>query len=336
MADRKPLRSVLVIHDTPSDVQSMLAARFPDLEIFYAAAPQEVIPALESVHPQAVLSIKHSGFPGPAHRPAIDYPSVVWVHAGNSGYDHFVPFDQTRVHLTTSVGVLARFLAETAMAGILALNNNLLRFAHQQRERIWQPRTFRPLYGQVLLVVGLGAIGNFLAANARSLGMHVIGIRRHYTESLAAHECHPPEALPELVGRADVVSLHVRLNEETEGMVDAALLRALKPGAILVNTSRGRVVEESALIDALREGRLAGAYLDVFEQEPLPPGSPLWSMPNVLVSPHTSDNVVDWPQRMAGLFADNIDRWRSGKPLLNEIQLPPASSAVQERRVLNV
>ena len=113
------------------------------------------------------------------------------------------------------------------------------------------------------------------------------------------------------------MSLHVRLNPATRGMLARDELAAMKPGAYLVNTSRGPVVDEAALIEALHSGRLGGAYLDVFETEPLPAESPLWTMPNVLITPHSSDNIHGWPRRFAELFADNLERWRSGEPLLN-------------------
>ena len=111
----------------------------------------------------------------------------------------------------------------------------------------------------------------------------------------------------------------MRLNAATRAMLSREGLAAMRPGAYLVNTSRGPVVDEAALVDALRSGHLAGAYLDVFETEPLPAESPLWAMPNVLITPHSSDNILGWPRRFAALFADNLERWRAGEPLLNPV-----------------
>ena len=111
----------------------------------------------------------------------------------------------------------------------------------------------------------------------------------------------------------------MRLDAATRGLLSREAIAAMKPGACLVNTSRGAVVDEAALVDALRSGHLGGAYLDVFETEPLPAGSPLWTMPNVILTPHASDNIVGWPRRFAELFVDNLDRWRSGEPLLNRV-----------------
>ena len=142
--------------------------------------------------------------------------------------------------------------------------------------------------------------------------MRVVAVRGRPAPHPAADEMHGPDALETLLPEADFVSLHVRLNAATHGLLSRAAIAAMKPGAVLVNTSRGAVVDESALIEALRSGHLGGAYLDVFETEPLPTGSPLWSLPNVLVTPHASDNVVGWPRRFAELFADNLDRWCGG------------------------
>ena len=181
--------------------------------------------------------------------------------------------------------------------------------------------SFPPIAGRTLLVVGLGAVGACVAHNAKALGMRVLGVRGTPAPHPAADEVHGPDALMALLPAADFVSLHVRLNEATRGLLSREALGAMKPGAYLINTARGGVVDEAALIDALRTGHLGGAYLDVFETEPLPDESPLWTMPNVLVTPHASDNVLGWPRRFAELFADNLDRWRAGRPLLNRVSL---------------
>jgi phosphoglycerate dehydrogenase-like enzyme len=315
------IRSALVIHDQPDDFRAMLEARFPATRFTFATTPESVAPALADAQPEAVFSIKQASFPADAHRPAAAHPSVRWVHVGGSGYDHFLPWQRRDLRVTTCVGVLAPFLAETVMAGMLALNGNLLRYIEQQRKAVWQPLAFRPLAGQTLLVVGLGAIGGFVADYAKAMGMRVLAIRRQQSPHRSVDEMHPPEAMLDVIGRADVVSLHVRLSDETRGLIDARALARCKPGALLINTSRGPVVDEAALVSALQAGQLGGAYLDVFDTEPLPQSSLLWHLPNVLITPHASDNVGDWPLRLAQVFADNLERWRTGQPLINELQI---------------
>lgn len=313
------MRPVLIAHDTPDDFRDLLAARFPDVEFVYATTGQRVIEALAQHDPEVAFSVKHPGFPAAAHAPIPVHPSVRWIQVGGSGFDHLLPWDTSRITVTSSAGVLAPFLAECVTGGMLALGCGFLNYARQQRARRWNPVAFTPLRGRTLLVVGFGRIGECVARNAKALGMRVLAIRGTPAPHPSADAMHDPGALHALLPEADFVSLHVRLNPETRGMLSRAALAAMKPGACLVNTSRGPVVDEAALIDALRSGRLAGAYLDVFETEPLPAESPLWSMPNVLITPHAADNIRGWPHRVAAFFADNLDRWRAGEPLLNAV-----------------
>lgn len=247
--------SVLVLHDRPDELRPLLSTRLSDLDLTFASAPDAVLPALERARPEVVFSIKHSGFPGAAHRPAIDFPTVRWVQIGGSGYEHFAPWDARRVTVTNCHGVLARVLAETVLAAVLTLNRGLLAHRDRQRARVWSPTRFRPLAGQTLLIVGVGAIGGELATLARALGLHVVGIRRGAVSHPAIDEVFPPEALHAQLARADIVSVHLRATNETARLFDARAFAAMKRGATFVNTSRGAVVDESALVDALRGHR---------------------------------------------------------------------------------
>ena len=311
---------IAVLHDTPEQCRDLLDDRFPALEFRYATSTEEILPALETHDPEAVLSIKHPGFPGPAHRPSVLHPSVRWVHVGGSGYDHMTPWDPDRVTVTNSAGVLSPYLAETVIGAILALNAGFLHYVECRRARRWQPRPFVPLSEQTLLVVGLGAIGKCVAARAKALGIQVLAVRRSPTLHPAVDEVLPPSQLHAALGRADYVTLHVRANDETRHLIDAGALAAMKRGAALINTARGMVVDEAALVRALESGHLAGAYLDVFETEPLPESSPLWHFENVLLTPHASDNIHAWPRKFIRLFADNLERWLAGKPLSNVVR----------------
>ena len=311
------MQPVLIAHSDPDDFRDLLAGRFPDAEFVYATTPQGIVEALARHDPEAVFSIKHPGFPSSAHTPIPAHPSVRWIQIGGSGFDHLLPWDTARITVTNGAGVLAPYLAESVTGAMLALGGGFLNYVEQQRARRWNPVAFAPLRDRMLLVVGFGKIGACVARNAKALGMRVVGIRATPAPHPAVDEMHGPDALHALLPAADFVSLHVRLNDATRGLLSREALAAMKRGAYLVNTSRGPVVDESALIDALRSGRLGGAYLDVFETEPLPADSPLWAMPNVLITPHTSDNIHGWPRRFAALFADNLDRWRAGEPLLN-------------------
>ncbi len=313
------MQPVLIAHNEPDNFRDMFAARFPDVDFTYAATAQGVAEALARHDPEVVFSIKHPGFPGSVHASIPAHPSVRWIHVGGSGFDHVVPWDAGRITVTNGAGVLAPYLAETVTGAISMLGRGFLNYIEQQRTRCWKPVPFTPLRERTLLVVGFGRIGECVARNAKALGLRVLAIRGTPAPHPAADEMHGPDALDALLPAADFVSLHVRLNAATRGLLSRERLAAMKPGAFLVNTSRGPVVDETALIEALRSGHLGGAYLDVFEAEPLPAESPLWTMPNVLITPHASDSIHDWPRRFAALFADNLDRWRAGEPLLNQV-----------------
>ena len=310
---------VLIAHHEPDDFRDLLDARFPDEEFVYATNAHGVVDALARHDPEVAFSIKHPGFPSSAHVPIPAHPSIRWIQIGGSGFDHLLPWDTARITVTNGAGVLAPYLAESVTGAMLALGGGFLRYVEQQRARQWNPVAFTPVRDRTLLVVGLGRIGECVARNAKALGMQVLATRGSPAPHPAADEVHGPDALPALLPRADFVSLHLRLNPATRGLIGREAFAAMKPGAYLVNTSRGPVVDEAALIDALRSGHLAGAYLDVFETEPLPAESPLWTLPNVLITPHASDNIHGWPRRFAALFADNLDRWRTGEPLLNRV-----------------
>ncbi len=311
---------VLVLHDRPEDFRAPLAARFPNLAIEYATSGEAVPAALERLRPDVVFSVKQPNFPPADHRPAVDFPTVEWFQVGGSGYEHILPWDSERLTVTNCAGVLARFLAETVTGAILMLNGGFLRYLDQQRRAEWRQHYFRPLAGQTLAVIGLGQIGGHVAANAQALGMRVLGVRRSKTPHPAVDALYPPEALHQVLAEADAVTLHLRLDEKTRHIIDRAALAAMKPGALLINTARGPVVDEAAVITALEDGHLGGAYLDVFETEPLPADSPLWGLKNLILTPHVADSVPDWPARFAAFFADNLERWLAGEPLENLVE----------------
>lgn len=313
------MTQVLVIDAAPELYADALESRFGRASFAYARTAEEVIARLQADQPEVVFSIKGPDFPGPLHRPAYTHDSVRWLHVGGSGFEHLLPLDNPSVTVTNCAGVLANHLAETVTGAMLALNGNVLRYVQQQRERKWRAMPFRPLSGQTLLIVGLGAIGRRVAHNAKALGMRVIAIRRRRSEEPHVDALHSPEALMEVLPEADFVSLHVRLNDETHHMIGLEALAAMKPGSYLMNTSRGGVVDTAALVGALQSGYLAGAYLDVFEEEPLPTSSALWSLDNVLLTPHAADNISGWPVEFARYFGDNLERWQEGEPLGNVV-----------------
>lgn len=310
---------ILILHNEPADFQRWLSERCQTHTIGWATRPQEVESTLLSLQPEAVLSIKHSDFPGESHRCALQWPSVKWFHVGGSGTEHLGSWDAKRVTVTNSVGVLAPFHAERAMGGLLALSTGLLDQRRAQQQKCWQPTRFVSLKGRTLLIVGVGRTGRELAVRAKSFGMHVVGVRASGESLPEVDEMYTPDRLGELWGRAEVVSLNLRASERTRNICDARALAVLPESALLLNGSRGSVLDTEALIDSLKSGHIAGAWLDVFEQEPLAQNSELWSMENVLVSAHCADQVSDFPLRFAQLFVENLKRFVGGEPLLNQV-----------------
>jgi hypothetical protein len=185
-----------------------------------------------------------------------------------------------------------------------------------------------------MLLLGAGAIGGHIATVARAIGLHVVALRRSAArEGDPAHETHPPSALASLLPRADWLVIACPLTPETRGIIDAGALSLLPAGAHLVNIGRGEVVDQPAMIDALASGRLAGAYLDVFDPEPLPPESPLWDMPSVIVSPHDAASAAGNDRLVFELFRENLGRWQAGQVLASRRTRRNASRRIAAMRV---
>ncbi|MCR6475433.1 D-2-hydroxyacid dehydrogenase [Variovorax sp. ZS18.2.2] len=269
------------------------------------------------------LSTKHQVLPDTQqfHDALRNAPSLRWVHAHSAGADRPV-YGELRargVEVTTSSGANSGVVVQTALAGVLMLARCFPQLLAAQREKTWAPLVGsglpRDLAGQTAVIVGWGPIGQGLGALLSALGLRVVAVR----STASAENSVRFEDLHTVLPRADWLLLACPLTERTRGLVDAAALALLPPGARLVNVSRGEVVDEPALIAALRSGALSGAYLDVFAHEPLPSDSPLWDMPNVIVTPHTAGHSDGNEARVAALFLDNLKRWNEGQPLLNRV-----------------
>jgi phosphoglycerate dehydrogenase-like enzyme len=216
--------------------------------------------------------------------------------------------DVERIVWTSSAGVHATPLAEWALFGILALMKGLPRLEADKRDRRWGHYPVDEAHGTTVLIAGLGEIGHEVARLAEAFGMHVVSIRRNQGD------------LDELLPRADSVVITLPLTTETRGLFDRGRIELMKPGAILVNIGRGPVVDEAALIDALRTGHIRGAALDVYATEPLPADSPLWELDNVILSPHTAAQSIRENERIVELFADNLRRYLAGEELRSRIR----------------
>jgi len=252
--------------------------------------------------------------------------NLKWMQLFNAGIDHpvFASMLERGIKLTTASGTAAVPIAQTAITGLLLLARPFGHWMAAQRERRWDPlhapKLPRDLQGQTVLVYGLGHIGKAFAKLAQALGLRVIGARR--SARLAddpVDEFIPAGDFRKVLARCDWLVLTCPLTPDTRGLVDAGVLAALKPGAGVINVGRGEVVVEAALIEALQRGHLGGAYLDVFEKEPLPAESLLWDLPNVVVTPHNAAANDGNDARINTLFLDNLARHVRGEALLNEV-----------------
>jgi phosphoglycerate dehydrogenase-like enzyme len=222
---------------------------------------------------------------------------------------------------TTAAGVHGSSLAEFVIMALLYFYRNVPRLQRMQAAHHWQRYTNAELAGRRALVVGMGAVGRVIAHRLAALDVEVWGIRRsaHGTPPDGVTRMVPFEGLAQALPETDALVLACPLTEQTHRLIGDAELQALPPHAVLVNVARGQVVDEPAMIEALESGRLHGAALDVVEQEPLPAGSPLWDMPNVLVSPHTASHSLGQNEAIFDIFLDNLARFRAGRDLRNDV-----------------
>jgi phosphoglycerate dehydrogenase-like enzyme len=261
-----------------------------------------------------------------------------WIQLHSAGLDHILdsPLMRSGVALTTASGIHATPIAEYVLASMLAHRWRVPYWTRCQREGEWPAGRWdlyaRPeLRGSTLGIVGYGSIGREVARLAQAFAMRVLALSRSgkrreegYTvegtgDPLGAvpEAFYAPGQLHEMLARCDYVVIALPLTPETRGLVDEASLRAMKPTAYLINIARGEIVDEASLVRALREDWIAGAGLDVFEEEPLPADSPLWGLENALLSPHVAGFTPRYDERAAALFARNLARYLAGEPLLN-------------------
>ena len=256
-------------------------------------------------------------------------PRLAFIQSVSAGTDQYAKdaLAAAGVRLASAQGVNERAVAEHALALILALARRLGEARDNQREHRWRGMIGDisgredELGGKTLVVVGMGRIGSRLATLARAFDLRVIGVKRDPAQQGgAADEVVGTDGLRRALARADYVALTCPLTPQTERLIDGAALAAMKPGAHLINVARGKVVDEAALIAALQAGTIAGAGLDCTVEEPLPASSPLWGMPNVLITPHTAGETQRYEDNVVDILLENLERlWRGETALRNQV-----------------
>jgi phosphoglycerate dehydrogenase-like enzyme len=279
-------------------------------------------------------------------------PRLVWVHSASAGVERVLTRAgrERGLVITNARGVFSRPIAEYVMMMILAVSRRLPQLLELQHERTWQPLEGAELRDVTVGIVGLGSIGRAVGALASAFGCRVIATRRRSEaganpagsgdgetregdargDAPGAPDEEPlgevtldrvlgPDGLPDLLAESDFVVLAAPLTPQTEGMINDETLALIKPGAWVINVARGRLIDERAILRSLREGRIGGAVLDTFAEEPLPPDSPFYDLSNVIVTPHTSWSSGRVLDRSVVLFCDNLRRFAAGDPLLNVV-----------------
>jgi len=251
--------------------------------------------------------------------------NLKWAHYTSSGIGqqlHVSELNAKGVITTSSTGSNAEPVAQTGFTGLMMLARRFPHYIQGQHKREWQPLRGAALpddlRGQTLLLIGVGAVGKTFAGYALAFGLRIIGVRRSpMAPGDPVDEMHPPSKLPEILPRADWIVIACPLTEETHNLINAAAFKRMKKGARIINIGRGEVIEEAALIEAIRSGHLGGAALDAHIQEPLPKDSPLWDLPNVIITPHNASASTGNEKRSADMFVANFGHWARGEAMFN-------------------
>ena len=310
----------VVLHmDAPNEALGLVREQFPELSVStctdYENLPDHILETGAGI----VYSVRFAGTAGFPRAALVESDTVRWVSVGGSGTDHLAGWNPNRVIVTNAAGVAADMMAEYTLGTLLYFSLDLPGFRRAQNERCWIEGRVSPIEGRTLLIIGLGQTGRAIARRAKAMGMRVLGMRARPTPTPHVDKVLPVSSLLEVLPTADAVAVCVPLLDSTRNLLDSKAIARFKEGAVLVDVSRGGVVDQKSLATALGAGHLKGAALDVFETEPLPDNSPFWRMKNVIVSPHCSSVYEGWELKSVAMFCDNLRRYLAGEALGNVV-----------------
>ena len=279
---------------------------------------------IRAAAPDADILLGNAGDAAPLLAAFVHSKRVRWIHSLMAGVEDVLSPEivASAVPLTNARGVFKQPLGEWAVAAMLYFSYDLRRMIRNQDEGLWEKFEVEELHGRTLGIVGYGEIGRAVAERAKPFGMKIVAVRRRpelSTGDPLLDATYPLEKLNEMIAQCDYVAVAAPLTRETRRMIGEAQIGAMKPSAVLLNVGRGPVIHEAPLIRALESGKIRGAGLDVFENEPLRPNHPFYKMKNVLLSPHTADRTRGWLDRAVDLFLDNFERFRTNEPLQNVV-----------------
>lgn len=257
-------------------------------------------------------------------------PRLRWIHSRSAGLEQtlFPELIESKVILTNGRGVFSASLGEFALAAILYFAKDFRRMIRNQEAGVWEQFDVNMISGRTLGIVGYGSIGHAVAVRAQAMDMKVLALKRRVLSEFKGHgadggsriqQCYPPEQRLEMLSQCDYVVVSLPLTPPTTGFIGEPEFAVMKKNAVIINVGRGPTIDERAMIKALSEHRIRGAALDVFDQEPLPPGHRFYSMENVLLSPHCADHTPDWLDDAMRFFLEQLHRFKSGEKLLNVV-----------------
>jgi phosphoglycerate dehydrogenase-like enzyme len=311
----RPSPTVLIHHPRANRFGALLRKAAPEIVPLLAEKPADLGRSL----PEAEILI----CAGLSAHDAATAAKLRWIQLTSAGVDLVLDALPSLgdVTVTNARGVHAELMSDHALAAMVMLQWDFPRILQDQAARRWRREPKRALAGQTLAVVGAGAIGGEIGRRASQFGMRVLGVRRSGEPLPGFDAMAMPSQLDEVLAQAEFVCVTSPATSETRALFGARRFANMRPGAFFINISRGSVVDETALIDALRLGRLGGAALDVFEKEPPDADNPLWSMPNVIMTPHLSGMLDTYEERVVEIFVDNYRRYASGDLLRNRVDL---------------
>lgn len=301
---------VLLHTDEPKPAEHIVRAAHPDLTIHCCSNYPDLASCLQHSRAEVVYTVRFAGTPDFPRQALLDSPFVQWISVGGSGTDHLQPWDATQLTVTNAAGVAADMMAEYVLGCVLSFRLNLRGFHQAQQQRQWIAGSLTPVGGQTALLIGMGPTGIAVSQRFKAMGMRVLGIRANPVAVASVDAMYGTDALAACLAEADIVVVAVPLLSSTRKLLSDAEFAAMKPNSILVDVSRGGVVDEAALTHALHNGQIEAAAVDVFNAEPLPDDHPLWAMDNVIITPHCASVYPGWAQRSVQMFASNLHRYR--------------------------
>ena len=313
--------TVLILADAKETQVQSLLKRLSEVKIRVANSQEELTEDAKS----ATAICHWSGSKELLQQAFAASPKVKWIHTRSAGLENtlFPELINSDVSVTNGTGVFSPALAEFVLGGIFYFAKDFRRLIRNQITGRWEQFDVDMAAGSTLGIIGYGDIGRAVATRAKAIGIKVLALKRHPEKRAdgdsAVEEVFGPDQRVEMISKCDYVVVTAPLTPETRAMIGDAEIAAMKREAVVINVGRGAVIDEKALIRALRNGKIRGAALDVFEEEPLPAGHPFYSMQNVLLSPHSTDHTRDWLDNAMEFFVEQCERFLEGKPLLNVV-----------------